>query len=198
LELVKDVIRLMDHIGIQKAHMVGYSMGGMIVLKMASLYPERLYSAVLGGNGLFEEAEFSQIKADHTIWLQKAIDENIPAMDAMLPDPSKLPDDQIPLYHVMKAIDNNPAALLCVLESLSDLAVSKGEAARIKPVLLAIAGDQDDPFNTLPRLKKFRPDTKVMILPGLDHVTTPFSAAFHEAIQNFLSNISIYNEALFM
>jgi len=186
LEMVRDVVRLMDHIGIQKAHVVGYSMGGMIALKMASLYPERLYSAVLGGNGIFEEAEFFKIKAEHTVWLQKAIDENIPAMDAMLPDPSKMPDALIPLYHAMKAIDNDPSALLCVVGSLSDLAVSKDEAARIKPALLAIAGDRDDPFNTLQRLKKYRPDTNVMTLPGLDHVTTPFSAVFHEAIQKFL------------
>ena len=31
IEMVNDVVRLMDHLGIAKAHIIGYSMGGSIV-----------------------------------------------------------------------------------------------------------------------------------------------------------------------
>ena len=34
MEMVNDVVRLMDHLGFSKAHIVGYSMGGSIALKM--------------------------------------------------------------------------------------------------------------------------------------------------------------------
>lgn len=51
LELVEDVVRLMDHLKIQKAHIVGYSMGGMITMKLLTRHPERVQSAVLGGMG---------------------------------------------------------------------------------------------------------------------------------------------------
>lgn len=51
VEMVHDVARLMDHLGIEKAHIVGYSMGGMIAIKFATLYPERVKSAVVGGMG---------------------------------------------------------------------------------------------------------------------------------------------------
>ena len=51
IEAVHDVIRLMDHVGIQKAHIAGYSMGGMITIKLVTMYPRRVRSAIVGGMG---------------------------------------------------------------------------------------------------------------------------------------------------
>jgi pimeloyl-ACP methyl ester carboxylesterase len=50
-KMVDDVLRLVDHLKIDKAHFVGYSMGGMITLKLAATAPERMLSAVIGGMG---------------------------------------------------------------------------------------------------------------------------------------------------
>ena len=50
MEMVNDVARLMDHLGIAKAHIVGYSMGGSIVLKMLTVQPDRFLTAVIGGS----------------------------------------------------------------------------------------------------------------------------------------------------
>lgn len=50
-EMVEDVVRLLDHLKIDQAHLVGYSMGGMIALKCAVLHPDRVKSVVLGGMG---------------------------------------------------------------------------------------------------------------------------------------------------
>jgi len=49
--MVEDVVRLMDHLHITKAHVAGYSLGGMIAMKLLALHPERVGSAVLGGMG---------------------------------------------------------------------------------------------------------------------------------------------------
>jgi pimeloyl-ACP methyl ester carboxylesterase len=51
VNMVDDVVRLMDHLELPKAHVVGYSLGGMIALKLAVLHPERVNSVVLGGMG---------------------------------------------------------------------------------------------------------------------------------------------------
>ncbi len=51
VEMVEDVTRLLDHLKIEKAHVVGYSMGGMIAMKFIVLHPERVKSGVLGGMG---------------------------------------------------------------------------------------------------------------------------------------------------
>ena len=46
-----DVIRLMDHVGIEKAELFGYSMGGAISMGLMVRYPERFSRVVLGGVG---------------------------------------------------------------------------------------------------------------------------------------------------
>ena len=45
IRMVEDVRRLLDHLKIPKAHIVGYSMGGMITLKFLAVYPDRCISA---------------------------------------------------------------------------------------------------------------------------------------------------------
>jgi len=50
-ELVEHVVRLMDHLKIKKAHIVGYSMGGIITAKFIAKYPDRALSGMLGGMG---------------------------------------------------------------------------------------------------------------------------------------------------
>ena len=51
VKMVDDVVRLMDHLNIQRADVVGYSMGGAITMKLMVLHSERVRSAVLGGMG---------------------------------------------------------------------------------------------------------------------------------------------------
>ena len=51
VEMMEDVVRLLDHLNIQKAHVVGYSMGGMITMKLLTRHPDRVRSAILGGMG---------------------------------------------------------------------------------------------------------------------------------------------------
>ena len=49
--MVEDVVRLMDHLHIEKARVAGYSMGGMIAMKLAVTHPDRVTRVVLGGMG---------------------------------------------------------------------------------------------------------------------------------------------------
>src|SRR5258706_12053948 len=51
VQLEEDVVRLLDHLHIRRAHVVGYSMGGMIAMKLLVLHPDRVQSALLGGMG---------------------------------------------------------------------------------------------------------------------------------------------------
>ena len=50
-EMAADVIRLMDHLKIEKAHVVGYSMGSAIAGKLLADHPDRLLSVTFGGGG---------------------------------------------------------------------------------------------------------------------------------------------------
>jgi pimeloyl-ACP methyl ester carboxylesterase len=51
VNMVDDVVRLMDHLKIDTAHIAGYSMGGMITMKMLTLHPDRFRSATICGMG---------------------------------------------------------------------------------------------------------------------------------------------------
>jgi pimeloyl-ACP methyl ester carboxylesterase len=44
-----DVVAVIDDIGVDKAHLLGYSMGGWISVGVARFHPERLASLVIGG-----------------------------------------------------------------------------------------------------------------------------------------------------
>src|SRR5262245_48241773 len=63
LELVEDVFRLLDHLKIQKAHIVGYSMRGMIAVEFIARHQERALSGVVGGMGWLREGSALQ-----TVW----------------------------------------------------------------------------------------------------------------------------------
>src|SRR5262245_46883648 len=62
----EDVIELMDHLKIPKAHLHGYSMGGAIVGRLMALAPERILTAGFGGSGIQEaDAELrAKVPAD--------------------------------------------------------------------------------------------------------------------------------------
>jgi pimeloyl-ACP methyl ester carboxylesterase len=54
-ELVEDVVRLLDHLKIKKAHIVGYSMGGIIAANLMAKHQDRVLSGALGGMGWLRE-----------------------------------------------------------------------------------------------------------------------------------------------
>ncbi len=45
--MARDILGLMDHLGIARAHLLGTSMGGMIAQQVALMAPERVISLVL-------------------------------------------------------------------------------------------------------------------------------------------------------
>ena len=55
LRLAEDVIDLLDHLQIKKAHIVGYSLGGMVAVKILADHPDRTLSGTVGGMGWFRE-----------------------------------------------------------------------------------------------------------------------------------------------
>jgi pimeloyl-ACP methyl ester carboxylesterase len=70
-ELVEDVVRLMDHLKIKKAHIVGYSMGGIIAGNFMVKHPDRVLTVTLTGMGWMEKGGLAP-------WLFDQIGKNDP------------------------------------------------------------------------------------------------------------------------
>jgi len=54
--MAQDIVGLMDHLGIRRAHLLGTSMGGMIAQHVVLMAPERLNSLILAGTTSWGEA----------------------------------------------------------------------------------------------------------------------------------------------
>lgn len=64
LDCCADIKSIIDQLGLEKIHLLGYSMGGRTALSFAMFYPERLYSLILesASPGLAKEAERAERK----------------------------------------------------------------------------------------------------------------------------------------
>jgi pimeloyl-ACP methyl ester carboxylesterase len=78
-EMVNDVIRLMDHLSIRKAHIAGYSMGVGIVAKLLTEHPERFLTAIIGASAGFRASDPEWDKG-----LVKDLTEGKPLSEAMI------------------------------------------------------------------------------------------------------------------
>ena len=60
--MAEDVIGLMNHLGIDKAHILGLSLGGMVAQEIAIAYPERVIKLVLGST--FAGSELNDVRPE--------------------------------------------------------------------------------------------------------------------------------------
>jgi 3-oxoadipate enol-lactonase len=77
--MAEDTVKLMDDLGIEKAHIMGVSMGGMIAQELAINYPERVMKLVLASTYASRD-EASGDAAEQAKFMQLAPEERTSAM----------------------------------------------------------------------------------------------------------------------
>jgi pimeloyl-ACP methyl ester carboxylesterase len=149
-----DVVALMDHLGIARAHVHGYSMGGGIVTELLDRQPDRIVTASYGGSGVPE------------------VD---PAWIAKLPPDrdEKAPGEERALRPLEKNPDHDEEAL----RALREYPWKPGERdridlARVKAPVLAINGAFDKPNQKITRMKRELETFWSYVLPDRGHLTT--------------------------
>ncbi|MGQ3675543.1 alpha/beta fold hydrolase [Xanthobacter sp. TB0139] len=171
-EMAADAVRLLDHVGVERADVIGYSMGARVGAFMALLYPARVRSLVLGGLGihLVDGVGLPQTIAD--------------AMDA----PS-LEDVTDPMGRMFRTFaDNNRQDLkslaACIRGSRQEL--SREEVARIyQPVLVAV-GTRDKVAGDAHALAALLPDGEALDIPNRDHNPAVGDKVFKQGVLDFL------------
>jgi pimeloyl-ACP methyl ester carboxylesterase len=182
-ELMNDVVRLLDHLGIEQATLVGYSMGGAIALKLLTEQPERIRAAVLGGSGWRPPG--TPPPAFLLGWVDglDAVAEGSGSVTEVLWRPG-WPD---PTPEMRAGLDANDAgALAAVLRSLGELPVSEEALRQSEVPVLAVVGEEDFVLPEVEALRAVRPDVSVVMLPGSNHATALFDPGLEAAVLRFL------------
>jgi pimeloyl-ACP methyl ester carboxylesterase len=152
-QMARDVIELMDHLKIEKAHIGGYSMGGMITGQLLGTHPERFVTAVFGGSGV-PEVELE--------WKDK-----VPA-DKPGPDPKEAEASK----KLRGSPDRDDEALAAVRQyPWKPEERGKVDLTKIKFPVLAINGEFDRPNMKTHRMQRELVNFKSVVLPGKSHLT---------------------------
>src|SRR5262245_46054618 len=167
-----DVIRLLDHLGIERAHVVGYSLGGIIALKLLTTHPQRFSSAVLGGaahrrsRGERADQAADAAAAEIESGIYRALIVSTAPSDEPLPG-----EDAIRARSREIAASNDVRAHAALMRARRALLVSDAELAAVQVPALAIVGAADP---ALPRVKAMQaawPRLEVQVVAGATHPT---------------------------
>jgi pimeloyl-ACP methyl ester carboxylesterase len=165
----EDVIELMDHLRIQKAHFHGYSMGGGIVARLMALIPERFITAGFGGSGVQEvDPEWrAKVPAD-----KQGRDPQEDAASASL-RAKRAADLGITVEELTKQLQERQAALRAAAEAAARPQPSgpQLDLTKIAFPVLAINGEFDRPLAKTHRLWRELRNFTSVVLPGKSHLT---------------------------
>jgi pimeloyl-ACP methyl ester carboxylesterase len=192
-EVALDAIRLLDHLAIDKAHVVGYSLGGIIAAKLLTTHPQRFASALLGGAAYRRSrSERSDREADAAAReIEAGVYRALLVSTAPTDEPC-LKEEDIRARSAEIAGRNDQRALAALMRARRALVVSDAEIATVRVPSLAVVGAADP---ALPRVKAMQgvwAGLEVVVLPGATHPTVhprslPRHAAFREAIRGHIA-----------
>lgn len=184
-----DVVRLLDHLGHEKAYVVGYSMGGFIVLKLVTLAPDRIAGAVLGGAGWMVHPN-GQGEETHEE-LARAIENGqgiTPLLVALNPPGEPLPPpEMLEMSSGMALAGNDLEAMAAYSRGMLGLMVDGEAIDRIEVPMLAVVGSRDPIRSMVDLLDARKPELEVRVIEGADHGTALGSPRLVEAIHDFVA-----------
>jgi pimeloyl-ACP methyl ester carboxylesterase len=188
--MAMDVIRLMDHLKIDQAHIAGYSLGGFTTLKLVAMHPERFLTATLGGAGWRDPAEDGGGGINGLAESLESGNGIGPLMVALTPAGQPPPSpEQIKMINQMLMATNDPLALAAVIRGMGALSVTADAAKKIEVPILAVIGEIDPLRAGVDALDKMLPaeEVEVVVLPGKDHMTAIADPVLAQSIHDFVA-----------
>ena len=187
LEMVNDIVRLLDHLKVRKTHLVGYSMGAFLSVKLVETHPDRVQSVVLGGSGALLEGS-EQLAFMESLGRSLESGRGVePLILAMTPPGAPQPTpQQIKQHNKMFLANQDEASLAKVALGHKQLTVSKEKLKVNNVPALLIVGGKDPQKASVELTNKLMRNSKLVVLPGLDHLSTETSPDFRKHIQRFL------------
>lgn len=178
--------------GVGKFHLLGHSMGGMVVQEMVRQAPERVDKLILystGAAGLLP-GRFEPIETS----MQRAKEDGAMATARRISATWFLGREEAPAYPACAAIAecSSPEAIQAGLEAMRDWS---GENAlmTIRSPTLVIWGDQDRTYrwSQIETLWKSIPDSSLAVVPGCAHaVHLEEPELFNQLVERFVAGAS--------
>jgi pimeloyl-ACP methyl ester carboxylesterase len=171
--MADDSVALMDHLGIARADLMGYSLGARIAAWLGLKQPARLRSAILGGIGI------------------AMIDGGGPGENvAMALEAPSLEDVIDPVGRTFRAFADQTRsdrlALAACLRGSRGLMTREEAAAISVPVLIAV-GSADEVAGSAEALGKIIPGSEVLDIPNRDHMRAVGDKVYKTGVTDFLS-----------
>ena len=169
----EDARRLLDHLGIAQAHVMGYSMGARMTAFLALRHPDRVKSAIFGGLGINMVRGLGGT-ADIAAGLEAAT-------SAEVTDP---------VARTFRAFAEQTGGDLQALAACmrSARAVLTAEmVAQIRCPVLVVVGSTDSIGGSAPELAALIPGARGVTIERRDHMRTVGDRAYKEAVTTFLA-----------
>jgi pimeloyl-ACP methyl ester carboxylesterase len=170
--LADDVARLIDHIGLERVDVMGYSLGARIATHFALRHSRRLRSLILGGVGanLIEEAGLRRGLAE--------------AMEAKQIE--DIDDPALKIFRGFAESTRSDLAALAACARGANQPLSPEELALITVPTLVCVGTRDDVAGDPHALGSLFPDVQIVDIPGRDHNRAVGDRAYKQAVLDFL------------
>ena len=171
--MADDAARLLDHVGVRQADVIGYSMGARVGAHLALHYPDQVRSLVMGGLG---------------IHLVDGV--GLPQSIAHALEAPSLEDVSDPMGRMFRAFgEANKADLKALAACIrgSRQVLSREEVRRLfQPVLVAV-GTRDAVAGDARALADLLPDGEALDIPGRDHNPAVGDKVFKQGVLDFFA-----------
>jgi pimeloyl-ACP methyl ester carboxylesterase len=170
--MAEDARRLLDHLAVPRAHVMGYSMGARIAAFLALAHPERVASLVFGGLG---------------INMVRGMAGTGPIAHAL--EAASIDDVKSQAARTFRAFaeqtKSDLKALAACIRSARDPITAEALGRLECPVLVAV-GETDVVGGSGPDLAALIPGAQAFVIPNRDHMKAVGDRAFKEAVFKFL------------
>ena len=168
-----DVRALLDHLKIERADVMGYSMGARITAFLAVKHPERVRSAILGGLG---------IRLVEGVGLPESIAD---ALEAPSLDDVRDPTGRAFRIFADQTKSDLRALAACIRGSRQTL--SRAEVAAIRVPVLVAVGTKDQVAGSAQELAALIPGAIALDIPDRDHMLAVGDRVYKGGVIDFLN-----------
>ena len=170
-KMASDAAALLDHLGIERAHVMGYSMGARVSAFLALSEPGKVATLVLGGLG---------------IGLVDGVGDWDPIAEALLADEAAaITHARGRMFRAFADQTKSDREALAAIGSRDEL--SEDQVARIaQPTLIAV-GTTDDIAGSPDELAALMPNATAFHIEGRDHMLSVGDRTFKKRVLEFYS-----------